>query len=151
MGVVHQSLVFLHVLTGAAYFGLGLRLAGQARTVAGVRGDGAVLLSRDMGGTIRQMSIQIALTFVFSMAALGLGGGYAGQGQYHVASLLIVVLLVLQFWVIQPAWKRLHTRVEGGDECAVYARRLAMGSGIGHLVWVMILVLMFWNRFGAFR
>ncbi len=151
MGWVHQSVIFMHVLTGAAFFGLGLRLAGQARTVASVQGDGALLLSRDMGITIRQMSIQLVLTFVFAMAALGLGGGYAGQAQYHVASVLIVALLVLQLWVIRPAWKGLHKAVEEGGERGAFARRLAMASGIGHLVWVVLLMLMFWNRFGVLR
>ena len=108
MDLTHQSFVFSHVLTGAAYFGLGLRLAGQARTIATTKEDAAILLSHEMGRTIRQMSIQLALTFIFAMVVLGLGGGYAGQPQYHIASLLIVILLVLHFWVLRPAWKGLH-------------------------------------------
>ncbi len=147
MTLLLQIFVFLHVLTAAAWFGLGLRLAGQARSALDASGEVGLALSRDMGRTVNLMGTFVLLTFLFSMLVLGLGGGYGGQLQYHVASLLIVLLTVLQLWLIRPAWKGLHHALEGGGNGARYARRLAMVTGLGHLLWLAILVLMFWNRF----
>lgn len=147
MTLLLQISVLLHVLTAAAWFGLGLRLAGQARTALDASGEVGLALARDMGRTVNLMGTFVLLTFLFSMMVLGLGGGYGGQLQYHVASLLIVLLTVLQLWLIRPAWKGLHDALEGSGNGARYARRLAMFTGIGHLLWLVILVLMFWNRF----
>lgn len=147
MSFTLQLFIFLHVLTAAAWFGLGLRLAGQARTVQDAPREAALALSRDVGATVNLMGTFILLTFLFSMLALGLGGGYAGQLQYHVASMLIVLLTVVQLWLIRPASKALHRAVESGGDGGRHARRLAMATGMGHLLWLVILVLMFWNRF----
>ena len=148
-GYHESSPAALHVLTAAAWFGLGLRLGGQARTALDAPGEAALALSRDVGRTVNLMSTLILLTFLFSMMVLGLGGGYAGQLQYHIASTLIVLLTVVQLWLIRPAWKGLHRALESGGDGARHARRLAMATGIGHLLWLVILVLMFWNRFAA--
>lgn len=149
MNFILQLFIFLHVLTAAAWFGLGLRLAGQARTALDAEGAVGLALARDIGRTVNLMGTFILLTFLFSMMVLGLGGGYAGQLQYHVASLLIVLLTVVQLWLIRPAWKGLHQAVEDGGNGARHARRMAMATGVGHLLWLLILVLMFWNRFAA--
>ena len=81
------------------------------------------------------------------------------QVQYHAASALIVVLLGIQFVFLRPAWKRLHTAVEtginntesetNGDEASMHARKISMYAGFGHLFWLVLLVLMFWNRLMA--
>lgn len=149
MSFILQLFIFLHVLTAAAWFGLGLRLAGQARTALDAPGEAGLALSRDIGRTVNLMGTFILLTFLFSMLVLGLGGGYGGQLQYHVASMLIVLLTVVQLWLIRPASKGLHQAVEGEGDGARFAKRLAMATGIGHLLWLVILVLMFWNRFAA--
>ncbi len=143
MDFLWQLLIFLHVVTAAAWFGLSLRLGSQARLAAA--GESAIL--EEGAHAVRLMNLMVLLTFVFSMGALLLGGGYPSQMQYHVASLLIVLLAVVQFALIRPAWARLGTEVKEGKEAS--ARRVAMFAGIGHLMWLVMLVLMFWNRFAA--
>ena len=147
MRFIHVVFVLMHVLTGAAWFGLGLRLAAQARTALGAGQEAGRALSRDVGRTVHLMGIFILLTFLFSMVVLGLGGGYRGQIQYHTASMLIVVLVVVQYGLIRPAWKGLREAIDGEGDGATYAKRVAITVGIGHLLWLVILVLMFWNRF----
>ena len=143
MALLHQLLIFLHVVTGAAWLGLSLRLGNQARLAAA--GESAVLA--EGGHAVRLMNLMVLLTFIFSMGALLLGRGYPGQMQYHVASLLIVFLVVVQYALIRPAWGRLGSGTE--EEKGRVARRVAMFAGIGHLIWLVLLVLMFWNRFVA--
>ena len=145
MSLLHQLLVLLHVVTAAAWFGLSLRLGRQAR-LAAAQGPAVV---EDGSHSVRLMNLFMLLTFVFSMGALFLGGGYAGQMQYHIASALIVVLLAFQYLLIRPAWGKLARLVEAGEATGPLVRRLGMYAGIGHLMWLILLVLMFWNRFLA--
>ena len=116
MPLLHQIFVFLHVVSAAAWFGMGLRLATQARTVLSLERDAALALADDVARTVRFMGIFIVLTLVFAFGVLGLGGGYPGQFQYHTASLLIVILIVVQWALVQPAWKKLRAAVEAGSD-----------------------------------
>lgn len=142
MLILKWILVILHIITAAAWFGLGLRLAGQARTVA--EGN-APALAEDAGRSVQLMNVFILLTLLFSVGAFLVGGGFAGYGpQYHTSLLLILVLTGLQLFLIRPAWNALA----GGDGDLERARkRVAIGTGIGHLTWLVILVLMFWKYF----
>ena len=148
-------LILLHVLTASAWFGLSMRLGSQAKLAA----TGQLAVAVDGLRTVSLMGILLIATFVFSMALLMAGNGYPGQMQYHAASALIVVLLGIQFVFLRPAWKRLHTAVAAGnnntesetngDEASMHARKISMYAGVGHLFWLVLLVLMFWNRLVA--
>ena len=145
-------LILLQVLTASAWFGLSIRLGSQAKLAA----TGQLAVAVDGLRTLSLMGIMLIATFVFSMALLMAGNGYPGQMQYHAASALIVVLLGIQFVFLRPAWKRLYTAVEtgisdtesenNGDGASMHARKISMYAGIGHLFWLVLLVLMFWNR-----
>jgi hypothetical protein len=135
-------LVVLHIITAAAWFGLGLRLAGQARTVA--EGN-APALAEDAGRSVQLMNVFIILTLLFSAGAFLVGGGFAGYGPaYHTSLLLILVLTGLQLFLIRPAWNALAGS-EGDPESA--RKRVAIGTGIGHLTWLVVLVLMLWRDY----
>jgi hypothetical protein len=146
MLILKWILVILHILTAAAWFGLGLRLAGQARTVAS---GNAPALAEDAGRSVQWMNVFIVLTLVFAASAFVVGGLVGGSNpfsfygpQYHTSLLLILVLTGLQFFVIRPGWNGLT----GGGDPESARKRVAIGTGVGHLVWLVILVLMFWNR-----
>lgn len=145
-------LIILHVLTASAWLGLSMRLGSQAKLAA----TGQMAVAVDGLRTMSLMGVMLIATFVFSMTLLMAGNGYPGQMQYHAASLLIVFLLVIQFVFLRPAWRRLNTAVEAGStnaeaetngsEASMHARKISMYAGIGHLFWLILLVLMFWNR-----
>ena len=145
--------VVLHVITAAAWFGLGLRLAGQARTVLKLDRAAAAALAEDVQRSVRLMGIFIVLTFIFGLIAFFAGGGFAVYGPiYHTSLTLIVILILLQFLLIRPSWKKLQAGLAAekkAGQVESYRKRLAMGTGIGHLIWLVLLVLMFWNRFSA--
>lgn len=143
MFALHWILVVLHIITAAAWFGLGLRLGVQARVVAG---GGAAALAKDAGRSVRFMNIFIVLTLVFALGALLTASGTVlRQWQYHVSLLLILVLNGIQFLAIRPGWKNLTG--DGDPESA--RKRVAIGTGIGHFTWLVILVLMFWTEFST--
>ena len=149
MAFLQVLLLVLHVITAAAWFGLALRLGAQARQVGGLEGEAAVAMAREGAQAIRLMGLFLLLTFIFSMGVLGLGGGYPGQWQYHVASLLIVVLIALQYALIRPAWKGLAEAAASHEDSGRFTKRIAMSVGAGHAIWLALLVLMFWNRFAG--
>jgi len=148
-------LVLLHVITAAAWFGLGLRLAGQARTVLEESGAARTALAADGARSVWLMNVFMILTLVFSLGAFIAGGHFEAYGPvYHSSVTLIVILTLVQFLLIRPGWNALQANAdpEAGDEAAAESgrKRVAMGTGIGHLLWLVLLVLMFWNRFASF-
>jgi hypothetical protein len=63
-----------------------------------------------------------------------------------------LLLVILHFALIQPILKKMRGALEaGGDpgQARPLQKRIAMATGIGHLLWLVTLVLMFWPRFGA--
>jgi hypothetical protein len=150
MLLVKYLAVVLHVLTAAAFFGLGLPLARQARAFAT---SGMAVLGEQGARTVRLMTMFAILTLVFSVIAFVLGGITAGTNpfafygpQYHTSLLLILVLVGVQVGLVQAGWSSLRERVASGGDASSATKRVAMGVGIAHLVWVVILVLMFWTE-----
>lgn len=147
-------LVILHIITAAAWFGLGLRLAGQARTVLTLDGTAQKTLAEDGQQSVRLMNVFIVLTLLFSIGAFVAGGHFDTYGPaYHSAVTLIVLLTLDQLVVIRPAWGALLEQAGGSDadeEALQGAKtRVAIGTGVGHLIWLVLLGLMFANRLGA--
>lgn len=132
--------VLLHITTAAAWFGLALRLTGQARNVAAAEPAAATALAADGAHTVRLLGIFSVLTLVFAFVAFSVGiASGAGYGwPYHAALLLILALIGVSFGLIRPGW----TALQRGDAGA--QKRVAMGTGIGHLLWLTILILMYW-------
>ena len=151
--MLFSILVLLHIITAAAWFGLGLRVAGRARTVIGLGDDAAAALAEDGQASVRQMNIFAVLTFLFSIGAFIAGGHFAAYGPlYHTSVTLIVLLVLDQLFVIRPGWNALRDAVtegaSGAAEAAESARKkVAIGTGVGHLLWLVMLVLMLWNRY----
>ena len=143
--------VILHVITAAAWFGLGLRLAGRARSVLAMKETAAKAWSDDAQRSVYLMNVFIVLTLVFSLVAFFLGGGFAVYGPaYHTSLLLIVLMTLDQFLLVRPGWNGLQAALAGpsdsGNASDSFRKRIAMGVGVGHLMWLIILVLMFWNQ-----
>ena len=144
MLVLKYVFVVLHIITAAAWFGLALPTARRARTAA-VGGTGAAGIAADGVRTAKMLVIFSVLTLVFALGAFSLGIMAQGAGAYgwpfHTALLLILGLVAVSFGLIGPGWKTLNA----GDSSG--AKRVAMGAGIGHALWLIILVLMFWDDF----
>jgi hypothetical protein len=145
-------LVVLHIITAAAWFGIGLRLTGQARAVMEHAGDAQRALAEEGGQSVWLMNIFIVLTLVFSLSAFVAGGHFVRYGPaYHSAVTLIVLLTIDQLWVIRGGWSALAGAVDSGDTDALESAktRVAIGTGVGHLLWLVLLGLMFVNQFQA--
>jgi hypothetical protein len=154
MLLLKWTLVILHIITAAAWFGLGLRLTGQARTVLERTGDAQAALAEEGAHSVWLMNVFVVLTLVFSISAFVAGGHFAAYGPvYHTALLLIVLLTLDQLVVIRGGWSTLQSLVgaDGADPDALSSAksRVAIGTGVGHLLWLTMLILMFANRLVA--
>ena len=151
MLLLKHILTLLHIITAAAWFGMGLRLAAQARAVLTLDRPAALALADDTARTVRFMGLFIGLTLLFGFATFVVGsiGPASYGGQFHTAMTLIVVLVAIQYLLVQPAWTKLRNAVETGDDAEAFRKRVAMGVGIGHLLWFVLLVLMFWDKLRA--
>lgn len=150
--ILKWILVILHIITASAWFGIGLRLAGQARAVVQQDGAARAALAEDGSQSVWLMNLFMVLTLVFSIGAFVAGGHFVTYGPvYHTALLLIVVLTADQLFVIRGGWSTLSSLVEKAspDAGALQSarKRVAIGTGVGHLIWLVLLVLMFVNRF----
>ncbi len=139
--------VILHIVTAAAWFGLGLRLAGRARVVLSMSEAAAKALVDDTQRSVYLMNVFVVLTLLFALAAFFLGGGFAAYGPaFHTSILLLVVLILDQFLLIRPGWNNLPAVLNDAAAAESLRKRIAMGTGVGHLLWFAILVLMFWDE-----
>lgn len=139
--MIQNILVLLHVITAAGWFGLALSIGGLVRQAAA---DGSAGIIEEGTKTVKLMNTFVILTLVFGLIAFFVGGGFAAYGpQYHTSILLVVILAVIQFVLIGSGWKSLAGQ---GDSTSA-RKKVAMGTGIGHLIWLVVLVLMFWTHY----
>jgi hypothetical protein len=147
--LVYVLAVLLHVLFFGAWFGLGLRLAGLARTAVAAEPAAGAALAADGSRTVALMGAFALLGYVCAVGAFFANGGFASYTTpYHMALGLGAVLVAVQWLLVRPAWARLRATV-GGAEAAAARGRVAMAVGVGHLTWFALLVLMYWDRFVA--
>lgn len=150
--IIKWILVVLHIITAAAWFGIGLRLTGQARAVLEHDGDTQRVLAEQGGRSVWLMNVFIVLTLVFSLSAFVAGGHFVRYGPaYHSAVTLIVLLTLDQLWIIRGGWAALKEAVGNGAADALESAktRVAIGTGVGHLLWLVLLGLMFVDQFQA--
>lgn len=140
---LHTVVLALHVLFAAAWFGLGLALPSLAR---GAMSPG----SPEGGKVVGSMNGSIVLFYASAVAnwVLGMQLGLEAQYNawpYHTALTLGLVLVVVQFALIRPGWARL-TNGAGTPVAETGRKRIALGLGIGHAVWMAIFILMYVGR-----
>lgn len=137
--------IVLHVATAAAWFGLSLKLPRLARGIPnGTPEEGKILAASGLE-TITMMDRFVVLMYLLAFLAILLGPGFGGIGwNYHLALGLGGMLILVHVFLIRKAWNALVASI-GGDT-APTRKRLAMSLGVGHLLWMTLLVLMFVPR-----
>jgi len=147
--------VVLHIVTAAAFFGIGLSQARQARAFAASRLD---LLGEQGARSAMLMTVFAVLTVAFAFAAFYIGNTHAYQAggaerpfsfygsEYHWSLMLLLGLIAVHVLLVQRGWAQLRNAVATGGLLDGPRKRIAAGSGVSHLLWLVILVLMFWGN-----
>ena len=152
MTLLANILVFLHIATAPAWFGMALRLPAHARLASTLGGSAAAQVGTTTVRSINMMGVFLGLAFVFGLTAFFMKGGFSRYGaEYHTSLLLIVVLLAIHFFLIRPTWTRFTDAVvsDNSEDAGQLRKRLGMFVGIGHLIWSALLLLMLWERYFA--
>jgi hypothetical protein len=142
--LLHAVLIILHVIFAAAWFGMSLRLTGQARTALGAAPGIGQVLANDGAKTVKLMGAFLVLTFVFGFAALALRGFAMYAWPIHTAVTLLIIMIAVHFFLIAPGWKSVQAAATGVGQAS--HKRIAAGLGISHLLWLITLIFMFWPR-----
>lgn len=137
-------------IAAAGWFGLATRIMGQTRLI--LRGDQAT--AAELAGaarrTVRNMDAAVVAALTVSVMAIFAGAGEViGDTVVRVGAVLMVLLVLVQFRIVHTGWSQLQRGVTGAGmvpEEAVRARkRMAAGTGAGHALWMLFLVLILWG------
>lgn len=139
--ILRLPLLFLHILAASTWLGAALWTAGDVRRTL-AQGQPFVHALAQRSRPAMRLDLWSGLATLVTGSAL-VGILYAGMPRagilagFAAAALRLVLLLA----VTVPALRRLEGAVSAGDlaAAAVPARRMAMISGIGHLLWVIAL------------
>ncbi len=141
-------LLMVHITAAAFLFGGSAGVARPLRRTIDLGGKAFLLAAEDAlrrGRMLGVSSIMTTMTGIGLMFATYQGFGPAPKN-FHAALGLILVSIAVSATILRPATAAVVqlARVEPLDRTAVRAKlkRIAMGQGIMHLLWVLILLLM---------
>ncbi len=139
MALAHTIVLAAHVLFAAGWLGVALVLTRGARTV----GQSADPLWIDaIGKMVTACTAMAVLFYGFALAnfILGSGVGFEYGWPYHTSLTLGLLLVLVQVFVIRPAWNK----VANGDVAS--AKRFGIAIEIGKALWLAMFVLMYVGR-----
>jgi hypothetical protein len=151
MDILYRLLLVVHILAAATWFGGGLGLSARVRRSIELGSAAAEALAEELRKQ-RIIAVSAALLVLFTGVGLifVVGGFSVVPLGIQVALGLMLLALLVELGLIQPATRRISVAIDkGGDltHAAQLARRLAPASGIIHLLWTAMLVLMIWKSF----
>ena len=137
----------IHILSTAVWLGAGLTVAGDVRrTIERGRPHTDLLIER--------VNRQGRLAVIGGVFTLGTGvnliftlGGFANvRSNIHAGLGLSLLIFAVGLGLSMPTWRRIRAILSdaGGDlaEAKRLSRRLGMFTGIEHLLWLIVLVVM---------
>lgn len=145
-----QVLLVVHVLCAMLWFGGAAFVPRRLREV--LAGEPAQA-RRSMSTLLRQsqaLDIACVLSVLTGISmALAYPGGFAALSpRFHVALLLSLIWLGLALLVARPAMQRISDSMQGNSTLEPgrrFAKRVGMATGLEHLLFVTVLVLMLWR------
>ncbi|NKB67316.1 MAG: hypothetical protein GKR89_09675 [Candidatus Latescibacteria bacterium] len=145
--ILYVILLVLHITFAAVLFGGSLGLVGNLRRALASGPEALRHAAEDAKRRDAIAGISAMLTLLTGFALVFERGGFAVLStNFHIAITLMIVAIVFAFAWMKPSTARLVKAVgqdpidTAGAEQAV--KKLAMGSGILHAAWLVLLVLM---------
>jgi len=152
---MYKAMLFLHILCAIVGFGYVTLASIGYRRVGALRGSDALESYRtvDTGTRVAEWFIYGVFVFGF-LAAVAAPGGMSfafKQWWLSVSMLLYIVALVLSLALLQPGGRKMGRLLEQaaqnpspelGAQLEAQGKRQGMVSGILHLLFVVVLILM---------
>lgn len=147
LALLHIAAIALHVLFGAAWFGLAIALSIVSKEAAHSDSRGAAIAARAI---VDSLSAVATVFYGFAVLNVILGSliGAAYSWPYHLALALGLVLLVAQFALIRPGAIAMRSHL-GTPLGRAGRSRIGLGLGIGQAAWLGMVLLMYVHRLGT--
>lgn len=137
---------WLHILATSAWFGINLLQAGDIKTALALGGPHLKPLASRINKIHATSLVSGFLTILTGFAMILLLGGFAYiPGRIHAGLGLTLLLYALEYLLVIGQWKKILAILDAGEDTVramPYAKRYAMGVGIGHLLRTMIFATM---------
>lgn len=148
MFTMRTVLLILHIASAALLFGTGTGLVRQLKRQAELGGKSLLIAAEDAARRGSIMSGASLFTIATGVALIfNLGGFAAAPKNFHTALLVMLGLMAVGLGVLKPAAARIEAQAksETPDQAVIGSsiKKIAMGQGIMHLLWLVLLILMF--------
>ena len=145
--MTYAFLKLLHILSMAAWLGAAMWVPGDVKRSLARGGPHLGPLAERTGPAIR-VDLWAGVATVATGLALMWRRGWLARGEMWVGAALGMVLLALVAAVLVPTWSRMESRIRADDAAGAgtAAPRLAVATGVGHLLWLVALSLMVLGR-----
>ena len=147
LAVLHVAVIAVHVVFGAAWFGLAIALSILSKEALRSESRGAASACLAVATSMSGASVMF-YGFAVLNVVLGTRVGAVYGWPYHAALGLGLLLLIVQFALVRPGAAALarHLGTPLGHRGRV---RLGAGLGLGQGAWFAMVVLMYVHRLGA--
>lgn len=143
-------LVIVHVTLAAVVFGAPLGAVSAAKRALAVNPEAFKLAASEVDRRGKLTSISAILLL---LSGVGLILAYGGFGvvskNFHIALTVMLAAIAFSFAWMKPNSAKLLAAAEAQptdkDAAQVALKKLAMGSGILHAIWLVLLVLMYFR------
>lgn len=143
--------VVFHVLFASLWFGAPLAIGGILRRTLPL-GQESFKVGAQLCDKLSAMAILGSLgSFLTGISLIFIQfEGFGGlPPRFHIAMTLVLVGIILGFAWLKPMATKLIALAEDAAfdpaDARTTVKRLSMGIGINHLMWLITLVLMFWK------
>ncbi len=149
MDVPYVILVVLHITSAALAFGATIGGTGAIRRAMPLGHAAMLSAAREDSRRGGFATVGALLTLAFGLALIFYRGGFkVVTPNYHAALGFMVIELGVIFVMLKPAGQKLVAYLEANktpDTGVVsgHIKKIAMWSGITHLLWLIMLYLMF--------
>jgi uncharacterized membrane protein len=147
---IRVLLLILHIAAAALLFGSPLGIVRNAKSALDAHPSAFKLAAQEAARRGALAGIASLVTLLSGVALILLAGGFAVvQPRFHISLTLLLVAMIFSGVFMRPRTKKLVASSQQDplpkQEVLGTLKQLAMGSGILHTVWLVILVLMVYH------
>lgn len=142
-----EAVLFAHIAFAAALFGAPLGMVRNIKNSLAAGPQAFKAAAADAQVRAKVAGASSVLTLLTGVGLIFVKGGFSGVSKsYHISLTLMLVLVVVGVALLRPTVDKIAAAADAATIDAAAAgklvKRLAMGTGIVHLLWAVLLFLM---------
>ncbi len=141
------ALLVFHIVVAATLFGAPLGLSRNIRKSIKTGHPAVKLVAADGAVRAKIAAIAATLTLLTGIGLIFMKGGFGAVNKsYHIAMTLQIAIMGVGIGIMRPAVRKIEGAIQvdsfNADDVRAAGKKIAMGSGIIHLLWLIILITM---------